>query len=35
MSKIITKGKGYKISYIRYGGKRIKIIRQATQGELK
>lgn len=35
MSKIITKGKGYKVRYIKFNGRNIKIIRQATQGELK
>lgn len=34
MNKLI-RGKGYKVSYIKYNGRKIKIIRQATQGELK
>jgi len=32
---ITTRGKAYKIKYLRFNGRKIKIIRQATQGKLK
>lgn len=31
----IIKGKGYKVKYMRFNGRKIKIIRQAVQGQLK